>query len=116
MQPLIDVRTSDGGLDLELDEVEGREVGLPVSVIRVSTDRDGAGPALHRHPYPETFVIHRGQALFTIADETFVARGGQVYVAPPLVPHRFEKTGPERLEMTNIHANDVFITEWLDGR
>ena len=116
MQPVIDVRTDGDGRDLELDEVEGRAVGLPVSVIRISTDRNGAGPALHRHPYPETFIVHRGEALFTVADETFVAHGGQIYVAPALAPHRFEKTGTERLEMTNIHANDVFITEWLDGR
>ena len=116
MQPLIDVRTNGAAGDPELDEVEGRALGLPVSLIRMSTDRVGAGPALHQHPYPETFVVHRGEALFTVGAETFVARGGQVYVAPAFTPHRFEKIGAGRLEMTNVHANDVFVTEWLDGR
>jgi len=100
MQPLVDVGADGDAADPELDAVEGRPLGLPVSLIRVSTDLEGDGPALHRHPYAETFVIHRRRALFTIGDETFLARGGQILVAPPLVPHRFRKTGPDRLEMT----------------
>ena len=116
MQPLVDVAVNGDPEDPELNGVEGRRVGLPVSLIRMSTDREGAGPALHRHPYQEVFLIHRGEALFTIADETFVGHGGQVYVAPAFVPHRFRKIGASRLEMTNVHASDVFITEWLDRR
>jgi mannose-6-phosphate isomerase-like protein (cupin superfamily) len=116
MKPLVDVAEPGATADVELNEVEGRTLELPASLIRMSTDRIGAGPALHRHPYPETFIVHRGEALFVVGDETFVARGGQVYVAPALTPHRFEKIGEGRLEMTNVHANDVFVTEWLDGR
>ena len=41
MQPLIDVRTNGAAGDPELDEVEGRALGLPVSLIRMSTDRVG---------------------------------------------------------------------------
>lgn len=95
-------------------QFEGRDHGGTVSVILVSTDRDGEGPRLHRHPYDETFVIHRGEALFTISDRQLVARGGQVVVVPAATPHKFVKIAGERLEMTNIHAGDRFVTEWLE--
>ena len=36
----------------------------------------GAGPALHKHPYEEVFVIVEGEATFTLGDETLVVRGG----------------------------------------
>ncbi|MFE0025293.1 cupin domain-containing protein [Amycolatopsis sp. NPDC059021] len=97
-----------------LPEFEGRAHGSPVSFIMVSTDVDGAGPRLHRHPYTETFLIRSGQALFTVDDRTLIGRGGQIIVVPPDTPHKFAKTGPGRLEMTDIHASDVFITEWLE--
>lgn len=31
-------------------------------------------------------------------------------------PHKFTNTGSERLEMIDIHASDVFITQWLQQR
>lgn len=93
---------------------QGRDHGSGVSIIMVDTDEDGAGPALHRHPYDETFVIRRGEAEFVVADQVMVGRAGQIIVVPPQTPHKFAKTGSERLEMVNIHASDVFITEWLE--
>jgi mannose-6-phosphate isomerase-like protein (cupin superfamily) len=109
----VDVQTfgTDDGMN---GQFEGREHGAGVSVILVSTDRDGAGPKLHRHPYDETFVIHRGEALFTVGDRELTTRGGQVVVVPAVTPHKFAKTGAGRLEMTNIHASEVFVTEWLE--
>ncbi|HEV8190829.1 MAG TPA: cupin domain-containing protein [Ktedonobacterales bacterium] len=98
---------------LEAD-VEGAPYGANISVILVSTDVEGAGPALHQHPYPETFVIHTGRANFTVGDKTLIGRGGQIIVVPGFTPHKFAKTGPDRLEMTNIHENGTFITEWLE--
>jgi mannose-6-phosphate isomerase-like protein (cupin superfamily) len=92
----------------------GRDHGGTVSVILVDTDVPGAGPRLHRHPYDETFVMHGGEAEFTVAGETLTARRGQVVVVPPWTPHKFVNTGSERLVMTNIHANDEFVTEWLE--
>lgn len=99
--------TSDG-------EFQGRERGSSVSVIIVSTDEVGAGPRLHRHPYDETFVIRRGAAEFTIGDETRIGWAGEILVVPPMCPHKFVKIGDDRLEMVDIHANDEFITEWLE--
>jgi mannose-6-phosphate isomerase-like protein (cupin superfamily) len=95
-------------------QFEGRQHGGTVSVILVSTDEAGAGPALHQHPYDETFVMHGGEAEFTVAGRVLVARAGQVVVVPPQTPHKFRNIGSDRLVMTNIHANDEFITEWLE--
>jgi mannose-6-phosphate isomerase-like protein (cupin superfamily) len=94
-------------------ELTGRQYGADVSLIFVSTDRDGAGPALHQHPYPEVFVIHAGEARFTVGRRRLTGKAGQVLVVPSFTPHRFEKTGPGRLEMTDIHTSPKFITEWL---
>ena len=43
-----------------------------------------------------------------------VAVGGQILVAPPLVPHKFTVIGPETYDAVHIHASEVFITEWLE--
>lgn len=96
-------------------EFQGRDHGSGVSFIMVSTEQIGAGPALHQHPYDETFVIHRGEAEFVVGDRVMIGRAGQIIVVPPATPHKFAKIGDERLEMTDIHASDEFITEWLEA-
>ena len=101
--------------DAPLTEFEGRQFGAGVSFIIVSTDEPGVGPDLHQHPYPETFLIRSGRALFTVRDEQITGVGGQIIVVPAFTPHKFEVIGPERLEMIDIHANDTFITDWLEG-
>ena len=94
-------------------EFTGKKYGAEVSLIFVSTAQDGAGPALHQHPYTEVFVIHAGEARFTIGSRRLTGKAGQVLVVPPFTPHRFEKTGSGRLEMTDIHDSPRFLTEWL---
>ncbi|HEX9441946.1 MAG TPA: cupin domain-containing protein [Roseiflexaceae bacterium] len=101
--------------DAALTEFEGRPFGSGVSFIMVSSDVPGVGPDLHQHPYPETFLIRSGRARFTVRDEHIIGVGGQIIVVPAFTPHKFEIIGPERLEMIDMHANDTFITEWLDG-
>jgi mannose-6-phosphate isomerase-like protein (cupin superfamily) len=98
-----------------LGDVEGAESGAGVSLILEDTDVDGAGPALHQHPYPETFVIHSGTALFTVAGRQLVGEAGMILVVPKFTPHKFAVIGPERYRATHIHASDTFITEWLEG-
>ena len=73
----------------------------------------GGGPALHRHPYEEVFVVLDGEATFTLGDERRVARGGDFVVAPPGVPHAFVNSGAGRLRSVNVHASPEFVTEWL---
>jgi mannose-6-phosphate isomerase-like protein (cupin superfamily) len=64
----------------------------------------GAGPRLHRHPYPEVFVVESGEARFQLGDDTMVVRGGQLVVGPANVPHGFTNTGTGELRLTAIHG------------
>ena len=73
----------------------------------------GRGPALHRHPYEEVFVILEGEATFTLGDSERVAGAGDFVVAPPGVPHAFKNTGDGQLRSVNIHASPEYVTEWL---
>ena len=73
----------------------------------------GGGPALHRHPYEEVFVILEGEATFTLGEETIVARAGDFLVAPPGVPHAFKNTGSGVLRSVDVHNSPTFSTEWL---
>lgn len=95
-------------------EFEGGAFGAEVSVIFYSSDQVGGGPKLHRHPYPEVFIVREGRALFTIGDETIEAKAGQILVAPANVPHKFSNLGPGRLESTDVHVAGAFATEWLE--
>lgn len=87
--------------------------GLPISLFLVD-DRPGAGPALHRHPYPEVFVVHNGQARFEIDDTRLTAQAGDVLIAPADSAHRFTNTGDDQLRITAIHTAPTMQTEWLE--
>jgi quercetin dioxygenase-like cupin family protein len=87
---------------------------VPFSVILVHS-APGAGPRLHRHPYPEVFVIESGQATIQLGDDEIVASGGQIAIAPANVPHGFTNSGPGELRLTAIHGAARFVTEWLSG-
>jgi len=75
----------------------------------------GDGPRLHRHPYEEVFIVLEGQARYTIGSETVDAHAGQVLIVQPGVPHKFVNSGDGRFRQIDIHANDRFVTEWLEG-
>lgn len=101
--------------DIARDEdFEGYLLGSSVSIMREYITAPGRGPRLHRHPYAETFVIHRGRALFTVGEEQVVGVGGQILVAPALISHRFEVLDGGTYEATHVHANDRFVTELLE--
>lgn len=51
-------------------EAEGQLTGGEVSVIIIDAVEAGAGPRLHRHPYPETFVLVTGEVHFGSATAT----------------------------------------------
>jgi mannose-6-phosphate isomerase-like protein (cupin superfamily) len=86
--------------------------GLPVSLFLVA-DGPGSGPALHRHPYPELFVVHAGEAEFQIDDAQVHADAGDILVAPAGTAHRFHATGTRQLRLTAIHTASRMRTEWL---
>lgn len=98
-------------------EVEGADLGdgdVPFSVILVHGG-PGTGPRVHRHPYPEVFVVETGEATFRLGGEDVIVSGGHLVVAPSGVPHGFRNTGPGELRLTAIHGASRFDTEWLDG-
>jgi mannose-6-phosphate isomerase-like protein (cupin superfamily) len=111
-------------LIIPLDELEhsrhshefvGAEHGdVPFSIILVHSG-PGVGPKLHRHPYPEVFVVQAGQATFQLGDDTIVVDEGHIVVGPPDVPHGFTNTGTGELRIVAIHASPRFQTEWLAG-
>lgn len=74
----------------------------------------GSGPTLHRHPYPEIFIVQEGTAMFTVGAATMAATAGQILIAPAGVPHKFINTGSGPLRQIDIHLNDRFETEWLE--
>lgn len=86
--------------------------GARASIIFVDSP-PGSGPRLHRHPYAEIFIVQEGRATFTVGDETFEVTAGQIAVAPAGVPHTFINAGDGPLRQIDIHANDRFVTEWL---
>lgn len=86
--------------------------GLPISLFLVD-NRPGAGPQLHRHPYPELFIVHAGQADFEVDDARLTVTAGDILIAPAGAAHRFTNTGDDRLCITAIHTAATMDTEWL---
>ena len=89
--------------------------GANVCLIFVDMGPGDDGPRLHRHAYEEVFVILEGQARYTVGSATVEARTGQVLIVQPGVPHKFVNSGSGRLRQVDIHANDRFVTESLEG-
>lgn len=93
----------------------GAEHGdVPVSLFLVSSP-PGEGPELHRHAYPEIFVVHGGQAEFQLDDARVAAQAGNILIAPAGVPHRFTSVGGQELRLTAIHTAAQMETEWLES-
>jgi mannose-6-phosphate isomerase-like protein (cupin superfamily) len=91
---------------------EGEPYGADISFI-LTDNEPGQGPALHRHPYPETWIVRDGRAVFYADGDEVEAGPGDVLVVGPGTPHRFRNLGPGRLELVCIHAAARFSTEWL---
>ncbi|MFC0675989.1 cupin domain-containing protein [Brachybacterium hainanense] len=91
--------------------LEGADVGAGISFFLVET-APGDGPALHRHPYDETFHVMEGAARIRIGAQTLDAGPGDTAVVPPRTWHRFTSTGEGVLRMMCIHASPVMIQEY----
>jgi len=92
-------------------EFVGANFDAPVSLILVHS-ASGEGPALHRHPYPEVFVVEAGTATFVVDDVEVTTHGRHVVVAPSNSWHGFKNTGAGELRLTAIHTAPTFDTEW----
>ena len=75
----------------------------------------GAGPTLHRHPYPEVIVTQEGTATFLLgADgEQHEVGAGEMVVIPAGQWHAFVNSGDGPLRQVDIHVSASFHTEWL---
>jgi mannose-6-phosphate isomerase-like protein (cupin superfamily) len=95
-------------------EIQGGAYDAGVSIIFNYLAGPGGGPRLHRHPYPETFIVRSGVAKFTVAGETIMATAGHIVVVPANTAHSFTNAGSAPLETIDIHASGRFETEWLE--
>ncbi len=95
-------------------EVQLGAHGAGLCLIFNLIDGPGGGPRLHRHPYPETFIIRAGIGLFTVGDREIRAEAGQIVIVPAGIPHKFSNLGPGPLETIDIHERGSFATEWLE--
>jgi mannose-6-phosphate isomerase-like protein (cupin superfamily) len=87
---------------------EGAPYGSGVSCFLVNNE-PGTGPRLHKHPYPETWILRSGSALFTAGGEEMEAGPGDIIVVGAETPHKFTNIGTGRLDITCIHASPRFI-------
>lgn len=89
--------------------VSGDDLNTDVLILFVTSEEIGAGPSLHVHPYDEVFIVRKGNARFTIGEETIEATEGDVLMGPANVPHAYENLGPGTLETTDIHLSRTWI-------
>ncbi len=88
--------------------------GTAISMIFVDA-APGRGPSLHKHDYAEVLIVQEGTASFRVNDEEVEIGAGQVVVVPPGVAHGFVNSGDGPLRQIDIHLNQRFVTEWLEG-
>ena len=74
----------------------------------------GKGPALHKHPYAEVFIVLEGESMFIAGDEQRLVVAGEIVIVPADTPHRFYNAGQSTLRQIDIHESPRFITDWLE--
>lgn len=111
MTMAIDFKDQDRGTGFTF---RGSEHGdVPVSVI-LDRSQPGEGPALHRHPYDEVWIVQQGEVTFTAGERTLGAAAGSVVTVPAGEFHGFTNTGTTQLQMVCIHTRARIETEWLE--
>ncbi|MGN6272940.1 MAG: cupin domain-containing protein [Protaetiibacter sp.] len=91
----------------------GREHGASVSYFLVD-NAPGEGPALHRHPYVETWIVLEGEARIRVGGEDVHVTAGTTASCAAGVWHAFTNCGSGRLRMLCIHASDEIVQEFFD--
>jgi quercetin dioxygenase-like cupin family protein len=96
-------------------ELVGSEHGLDITLLFIDAE-PGRGPALHRHPYAEIFIVQAGQATFTIEGEEQESTAGDILIAHANQAHAFVNSGTGPLRQIDIHLSPTFKTQWLQER
>ena len=94
---------------------EGYKYGATSVSMHLTDLAPGEGPRLHRHPYEEVFVVHEGQATYTVGDTTVEVTAGQIVLVPAGMPHKLVNSGMGRLRQTSVHPSAHMIAEWLEA-
>lgn len=94
---------------------EGAPHGSGASFFHVRA-RPGTGASLHKHPYPETWIVLSGKVRFSVGAEQVEAEAGHIVVAGAEIPHKFTNIGPELLELLCIHPSPRILQEDLEDR
>ena len=94
---------------------EGYRYGATSVSLHLSEVEPGEGPPLHRHPYEEVFVVHEGQATYTVGDTTLEVKAGQMVLVPAGMPHKFINAGEGPLRQTSVHPSPRWIEEQLES-
>lgn len=102
------------GSGVAADLFNGVQHGLVDISLMFGEVQPGAAVGLHRHAYEELFIIHQGQAAFTIDGTTVEVQAGDLVVIPAGLPHRFVNIGADVLRQTAVHAADAIAIEWLE--
>lgn len=93
-------------------QFEGEPYGSGISFFVVNA-KPGMGPALHKHPYSETWIVRSGKARITADGVDIEAGSGDIGVVGAETPHKFKNIGTDRLEIICIHAAPRMIQEWV---
>jgi mannose-6-phosphate isomerase-like protein (cupin superfamily) len=88
---------------------EGEPFGSDVSFFLIDYSRPEDGPDLHKHPYPETWIVRDGKARFTVNEQQLEAGSGDIVVCAAETPHKFKNKGPGHLDIVCIHPSPRFI-------
>lgn len=89
----------------------GAEHGAGVSFFWVDMEQ-GRGPDAHWHPYTETWVVLRGEAVIVGDSKELRAGPGAVITVTANTRHEFRSSGTDNLEMICIHASPEIIQEF----
>jgi mannose-6-phosphate isomerase-like protein (cupin superfamily) len=89
---------------------EGASHGVDASFFHVKS-HPGTGSLLHKHPYPETWLVRSGRAQFTVGDDQIEAGAGEIVIAAPNIPHKFLNVGDGLLEMFCVHTSSSIVQE-----
>ena len=115
MEPIVLDAPADLATETASQLFLGRDHGGVAVSFFLNHTAPGGGVRAHRHPYPEVFVVHDGEATFSVDGVDYPGRGGHVIVVPAGAAHGFRNTGAGTLEMTSIHVAAEMETEWIDA-